>query len=225
MMRIPGSSEKSAFSILLMFVLWSFVAVVLGVGIESWVGFVVFGVGAVAAVVFLLVSKEPEPRRPLAVAAQSPHPHGGNGPGSRHVLVVANETLTGTPLRDEIARRGGTSFQLDILAPVLTSRAHHLMSDYDAEAREAHRRLDASLAWAASQGFEARGEVGDSDPLTGLEDELRDFGADEVIVVTHPRKQANWAESGELERLRRELEVPVTHVVVDREHNRGKVES
>jgi hypothetical protein len=94
------------------------------------------------------------------------------------------------------------------------------MSDYDAETPEAHRRLDASLAWAASQGLEARGEVGDPDPLTGIEDELRDFGADEVIVVTHARRHANWAESGELERLRRELEVPVTHVVVDRENDR-----
>jgi hypothetical protein len=223
MMRVPGSSEQSAFSILLMFVVWSVVAVVLGVAIEPWVGFVVFGVGAVAAVVFLIVSEDPEPRQPLAVAAHSPHPHGGD-PGSRHVLVVANETLTGSTLRDAIARRGGTSLQLDILAPVLTSRAHRLMSDYEAETREAQRRLDASLAWARSEGLEATGKVGDPDPLTGIEDELRDFGADEVIVVTHPRKQANWAESGELERLRRELEVPVTHVVVDREHDRVEVE-
>jgi hypothetical protein len=223
MSRIPGSSERSAFSILLMFALWSLVAVLLGVAIEPWVGFVVFGVGACAAVVFLLVSKDPEPRRPLAVAARSPHRHGGD-PGSRHVLVVANETLTGSLLRDVIARRGGTSLQLDILAPVLTSRAHHLMSDYGAETREAQRRLDASLAWAGSQGLEATGEVGDPDPLTGIEDELRDFGADEVIVVTHPRKQANWAESGELERLRRELEVPITHVVIDRERDRVEVE-
>ena len=36
-----------------------------------------------------------------------------------------------------------------------------------------------------------------------------------MIVVTHPRDCETWQERGELERLRRELDVPVTHVVVD----------
>ena len=49
---------------------------------------------------------------------------------------------------------------------------------------------------------------------TALEDQLRDFGADEVIVVTHPRERGSWQERGELERLRRELDVPVTHVIL-----------
>jgi hypothetical protein len=47
-----------------------------------------------------------------------------------------------------------------------------------------------------------------------MEDELRDFGADEVIVVTHPSERETWQERGELERLRHELDVPVTHVMV-----------
>lgn len=46
------------------------------------------------------------------------------------------------------------------------------------------------------------------------EDKLRDFGADAVIVVTHPRERETWQEQGELERLRRELQVPVEHVIV-----------
>ncbi|MGO9496680.1 MAG: hypothetical protein ACLQA5_08235, partial [Solirubrobacteraceae bacterium] len=58
------------------------------------------------------------------------------------------------------------------------------------------------------------GEVGDPSPNTAIEDQLRDFGADEVIVVTHPREREAWQEHGELERLRRELDVPVTHIVV-----------
>jgi hypothetical protein len=56
--------------------------------------------------------------------------------------------------------------------------------------------------------------VGDPSPTTALEDELRTFGANEVIVVTHPRDRETWQERGELARLRRELDVPVTHVVV-----------
>ncbi len=43
---------------------------------------------------------------------------------------------------------------------------------------------------------------------------MRDFSADQVIVVTHPRERETWQEQGELERLRRELDVPVTHVML-----------
>ena len=74
--------------------------------------------------------------------------------------------------------------------------------------------MERSLVWAREHGVIARGEVGDPNPTTAIEDELRGFGADEVIVVTHPSEQETWQERGELERLRRELEVPVTHVVV-----------
>jgi hypothetical protein len=49
-----------------------------------------------------------------------------------------------------------------------------------------------------------------------IEDGLRRFGADEVIVSTHPPGKSNWLESGLVERLREELDLPVTHVVVDR---------
>ena len=63
-------------------------------------------------------------------------------------------------------------------------------------------------------GFVARGEVGDPNPTAAIEDELRDFGADAVVVVAHRRELETWQEHGELERLRRELRVPVEHVVV-----------
>jgi hypothetical protein len=38
-----------------------------------------------------------------------------------------------------------------------------------------------------------------------------------VIVSTHPPDRSRWLESGLVERLRDELDIPVHHVVVDRE--------
>jgi hypothetical protein len=38
-----------------------------------------------------------------------------------------------------------------------------------------------------------------------------------VIISTHPPGRSNWLETGIVERLRDELDVPVTHVVVDLE--------
>lgn len=222
-MRIPGTTEPKAFKITLGVALLSGFAVIAGAAVTPLYGIAVFGVGALAGAAFEFFAKDPGARLPLRGAARSPHAHAPEA-GIRHVLVVANETLAGPTLRDEIVGSAETRLRLDVLAPVLTSRMHFWASDYDDELEEARRRLAGSLAWAASQGLEARGEVGDPDPYTALEDELRDFGADEVIVVTHPRERANRIESGELKRLRAELDVPVTHVVADRERRSIAVE-
>jgi hypothetical protein len=92
---------------------------------------------------------------------------------------------------------------------VLVSRTHLAVSDIDRGLDEARTRLERSLAWAREQGIAARGEVGDPSIGTGIEDELRDSGADEVIVVARQAERQTWQERGELERLRRELDVPV----------------
>ena len=108
-----------------------------------------------------------------------------------------------------------------MLAPILASRSHYWASDVDREREEAHERLEASLAWAAEQGFVAKGEVGDPDPLVAIEDELRDFGADEVIIATHPRERTSWLARRMLGHLARELDVPVREIVVADDHDRS----
>jgi hypothetical protein len=66
-------------------------------------------------------------------------------------------------------------------------------------------------------GLRARGEVGDSDPNVAIEDALRTFPADEVIISTHPPDRSRWLERGVVQRARDDVELPVTHVVVDLE--------
>jgi hypothetical protein len=102
----------------------------------------------------------------------------------------------------------------------MASRSHRLTSDVDRERAEAHVRLEASLAWAGQQGFAAKGAVGDSDPLVAIEDELRDAGADELIIVTHPSERTSWLARRMLAHLTRELEIPVREIVVDDEDRR-----
>ena len=61
----------------------------------------------------------------------------------------------------------------------------------------------------------AEGEVGDAYPLTAIEDALRIFGADEVIISTHPEGRSQWLERGVVRAARERFDVPITHVVVD----------
>lgn len=150
------------------------------------------------------------PNGMLSDAEHARHPNGGPG----HVVVVADTALTGEAVADAIVDVAGQDAHIDVLAPVLVSRAHYVMSDHDAETQEARARLETSLQWAADHGFDAHGEVGDDEPATAMADELRDFGADAVIIVTDGARKTNWAETRELDRARAELEVPVVHVEV-----------
>jgi hypothetical protein len=212
-MRTPIRSETEAVRFVFAGTAVIAVSVVLGIVIAPLVGVAVFVLALVVAAVAFLRADNPDRGTPLRDAEHEPHPHGAAA-GTRHVLVVANETLAGEELTERITQGDGGPVEVDVLAPVLTSHVHYATSDVDSELATARTRLDRSLTWARAHGIVARGEVGDPNPTTALEDQLRDSGADEVIVVTHPREQESWQEREELERLRRELDVPVTHVTV-----------
>jgi hypothetical protein len=57
--------------------------------------------------------------------------------------------------------------------------------------------------------------VGDAQPLQAIEDALRTFGADEIIISTHPEGRSRWLEIGVVNGARARFAVPITHVVVD----------
>lgn len=206
-MRIPVLTESYVFRLALLIA----ASVALGAVSSVLAGVLLFAAGMLAALAFEMLY--PKPRRSsLREAAHAPHRHGARGP-QRHVLVVADEVLSGEELSRELSKRNGGPVQVDVLAPVFASRAHYWSSDLDQELDAARRRLDTSMAWIAAQGLEARGQVGDPNPLTAIEDELRDFGADEVIVVTGPVAHSS-REAGMLERVQKELDVPVSHIIV-----------
>ena len=56
--------------------------------------------------------------------------------------------------------------------------------------------------------------VGDPDPVQAIEDALRTFPADEVLVVTRPEDDASWLEQDSAEEARERFGVPVTRLTV-----------
>src|SRR5947207_12866617 len=136
------------------------------------------------------------------------------------VLVVANETVGGRALLAEIRNRcKGRSSEILVVVPALTSsRMEHWASDVDRALEDARERLDESLRRMEAAGVNVRGHVGDHhEPDASLEDALRTFPADEVIISTHPPERSRWLERGVVERAREEIPLPITHVVVDLE--------
>jgi hypothetical protein len=217
-MRLPFKTETDAFRVAVALGLVAGVSVLVGWLVSRPYGVVLFAAGVAAGVTFELAGRETDRGSALRAAAHGPHPHGASR-GTRHLLVVASEKLAGEELRKELAAGGG-DVELDVLAPILASRSHYWASDLDREREEARARLEASLAWAADQGFAAKGEVADPDPLVAVEDELRDFGADEVIIVMPARERTNWLANRMLGHLTRELDVPVREIVIGDEQDR-----
>jgi hypothetical protein len=141
------------------------------------------------------------------------------GDGRRRILVVANQTVGGKALLREIENRsrGGDSEILVVTPALASSRAAHWSSDVDEAIELARQRLELSLQAIQEAGLSARGQVGDSEPNVAIEDALRQFPADEIVISTHPPDRSRWLEDGVVERARREIELPITHVVVDLE--------
>jgi hypothetical protein len=144
-------------------------------------------------------------------------------PDDEHrVLVVANETVAGRKLHDAIRRSTvGRPSKVLVVSPALNSPLRHFVSDEGKARRQAQERLDRSLHALADAGIDARGEVGDADPLQAIDDTLRTFGADEIIISTHPEGRSNWLEKGIVSGAEQRFTVPITHVVVDLEAERA----
>jgi hypothetical protein len=213
-MRNPVQSEADAFHIVVGSGLVIVAAGVVAALAGPVVGLVLVG-GAVGAVgLWEVLTRDPERRQPLKEAMELGRANAGDG--RRRVLVVANRTLESSALRDEVAERARAGDAVRVIVPILCSRAHYIASDTDRELAEARARLGDVLHWAQEERLDLTGAVGDPMVALGaIEDELRSRGADEVLISTHPPKQSNWLETGIVARLRAELDVPVTHLVVE----------
>src|ERR671935_676777 len=212
----PLRSEAEAFRFLIASIAYFGAIVIAAVAGGKWVGFGVFLFLSAVVVGWWLRARREE--RPPQTA---PRPH---AEGERRILVIANETVGGGTLRSMILEktRGGRTEVL-VVTPALNSPLKHWVSDEDEARAAAQERLDASLARLAQAGGQARGEVGDGDPLQAMEDALRTFGADEIIISTHPEGRSNWLERGVVTGARERFPVPITHVVVDLEAEREEI--
>ena len=211
MARNPFRSEAEAYRFLLLTV--GYVAlIVAAAAIATWLGLVVFVLLTAVAVVFWARSRSNEPvLRPAVPTHESAE-------DERHILVIANETVGGDELLSILREKAsGVNEQVLVVCPALNSQVRTWASDEDGARSAAQGRLDASLARLRQDGVQAQGEVGDGDPLQAIEDALRTFGADEIVISTHPEGRSHWLERNVVGAARERFDVPITHVVVDLE--------
>jgi len=181
-MRNPLRSEGEAYR-LLWIVVAGAAAIIVAAFINTWLG-VAVAVIAFAALGWWLMH-EPVP----GAAEDPPAVASGTPPGTHRVLVVAppGTTNVAVPLGAEVL----------VVVPALSSTCEALTGAVD------DRRHDAEATAAALESGlpNARVEVGADDPALAVEDALRVFGADEVLVA---------GDDGMIEAIRERVALPVS---------------
>ena len=156
--------------------------------------------------------------------------------GMRRYLVVANQTLQGAELREELRKRieaGSSSFY--VLVPDTTAAHYHAVpaaggvlpqpsmwwwvTDYagpatDEEASaQARQRLNQMLADLAALGVPVEGHLGNSHPLAAMEKVFIDHQFDEIIVATLPQRVSRWLRADLPHQAERRFSLQVTTII------------
>lgn len=132
----------------------------------------------------------------------------------RRLLVVATASVPAADLRASVRSHVGDDAELLVVAPASgISRLDWLTNAEDDARSDAAGRADQLAEAAPTDNVESR--VGDSDPLQAIEDALRTFPADELIVVSLPDEDAGWLEQGSAESALSRFSLPVTRLVVE----------
>jgi len=210
-MKKPFRSEAEAYRFVIGTVGY-FAAIVIATAVGGrWWGLGVFVVLSVLVLVWFF-------RRETREQPPASAPRARSAEDEQRILVVANETVAGRALREAVEDAAeGYRANVLVVSPALNSPLRHWASDEDQARAAAEDRLRRSIAELEKLGINARGEVGDADPVQAIEDALRTFGADRIVISTHPEGRSNWLERGVVTSARERFAVPITHVVVDLE--------
>jgi GABA permease len=201
-MRSPFFSESEGYQfVLLTIAAFTAIAVASVLG-GAWAGVPVWAVLTAAAVLFYAQRG----RRGRNIRTAPAHA----GAADEHrILVLALTTVARDEMFDVVWRApAGSRVEVLVVCPPSVSSVRHWASDTDGARARAQETLDDSLAFLQKEGIVARGEVGDEDPLRAIEDALRTFGADEIVVWTGPNGVGRAAVEGARER----FALQVTHL-------------
>jgi hypothetical protein len=131
----------------------------------------------------------------------------------RRLLVIATAPDPANELRERVRSYAGDDVEVLVVAPVSDiSPVQWLTGDEDRAREKAERRAREAAEAVPARVVDAR--IGDPDPLVAIEDALRTFPADELIIVTRPEEAATWLEQDARASLDR-FDLPVTRLVDD----------
>ena len=135
---------------------------------------------------------------------------------------MTSEPLTAHHLRAALAANGlGRSAlelaEVKVIAPALHETALRFwVSDADEAITRANEVVRRTVARLDREGVEVSAAIGESDPVSAIEDALVDFPADEILVFTHHEGgRQRYREDLDRETVRQRFAVPVRFAPLD----------
>jgi hypothetical protein len=133
-----------------------------------------------------------------------------------NVLVLTSEAINAEQLRDAL---GGdvdpTETQVMVVAPALQdSPIKFWFSDADEAIAKAEQVSRQTVEQLGEAGVAASADTGESDPLDAVEDALRTFPAEKIVIFTHPEGEQRYREDLDTSELERRFGVPVEQATV-----------
>jgi hypothetical protein len=133
---------------------------------------------------------------------------------ARKILALVSEPISGDALRSALGG-GADEAEVMVVAPALDSKVRFWTSDNDDAIARAEEVQQESVERLSDEGIDAVGDTGESDPLLALQDALATFEAEEIVIVTRPEGDQNWAEEDLVGQAQGRFAVPVRHMEVD----------
>jgi hypothetical protein len=132
------------------------------------------------------------------------------------VLVLASEPVTAQQLRDALgAASDPQDAEVMVVAPALAESAMKFwMSDADDAIARAERVRRDSVERLGEAGVSATGDTGEADPYTAIEDALKTFEADRIVLFTHQGDSQRYREDLDDRELTERFGLPVDRAVV-----------
>ena len=128
------------------------------------------------------------------------------------VLVVTTANTPAADVEGVVRAHAGAEAEIHVVAPASKISWLDRLTNAEDDARaDAAERAEETAE--AAPGERVQPHVGDVDPLLAIEDALRMFPADEVVVLTAPDEEASWLEAELGEKASERFAVPVTHLV------------
>ena len=154
--------------------------------------------------------------RPLPAATGIPQPEAApETTTASRVLVVANETVGADALLAELRRlkneRQAEYFVCAPAQPLDTGQGAAWSSD--AMVAAARHRLDSVLSILRGEGLRVDGDLGDYRPLHAMDDAVREFRPDLIVISTLPDERSNWLRQDIVERAKSKYGIAVRHIV------------
>jgi hypothetical protein len=124
----------------------------------------------------------------------------------KRTLVVANQTVGGKDLLDALKKKASEEpTRFIVISPQSGGE--------EAGPDDAHERLAHTLRELEEAGLDAIGQVVHPDPFTAIQNAVRAYGADDIVISTFPETRSGWLRGDLIERVRQSTQRPVEHVV------------